>query len=71
MQITQDHLDELEFPKLLSEIAPYAYSPKIAAEILETKPQQIDVAVSLLKKTSEFSVLMRVRMLFPLMNTRT
>ena len=54
MQITQDHLDELEFPKLLSEIAPYAYSPKIAAEILETKPQQIDVAVSLLKKTSEF-----------------
>ena len=54
MQITQDHLDELEFPKLLSEIAPYAYSPKIATEILETKPQQIDVAVSLLKKTSEF-----------------
>ena len=54
VQITQDHLDELEFPKLLSEIAPYAYSPKIAAEILETKPQQIDVAVSLLKKTSEF-----------------
>ena len=28
--------------------------PKIAAEILEIKPQQIDVAVSLLKKTSEF-----------------
>ena len=54
VQITQDHLDELEFPKLLSEIAPYAYSSKIAAEILETKPQQIDVAVSLLKKTSEF-----------------
>lgn len=54
MQIRQDHLDELEFPKLLEEIAPYAYSPKIAERILNLYPVERDEAELLLKKTSEF-----------------
>lgn len=54
MQIRQDHLDELEFPKLLEEIAPYAYSPKIAEGILNLYPVERDEAELLLKKTSEF-----------------
>lgn len=54
MQILQDHLNELEFPKLLCEIAPYAYSPKVAEQIRHIKPIEQPQAEGLLKKTSEF-----------------
>lgn len=54
MQILQDHLNELEFPKLLEEIAPYAYSPKVAEKIMSLHPMEREEAELLLKKTSEF-----------------
>ena len=54
MQILQDHLNELEFPKLLEEITPYAYSPRVAEKILNIKPLPQKEAEFLLKKTSEF-----------------
>ena len=54
MQITQDQLNELEFPRLLAEIAPFAFSPKVADKILTLQPLPIDEAEVLLKKTSEF-----------------
>ena len=54
MQILQDHLNELEFPKLLEEITPYAYSPRVAEKILNMKPLPQKEAEFLLKKTSEY-----------------
>ena len=54
MQILQDHLNELEFPKLLEEITPYAYSPRVAEKISNIKPFPQKEAEFLLKKTSEF-----------------
>ena len=54
MQILQDHLNELEFPKLLEEITPYAYSPRVAEKISNIKPLPQKEAEFLLKKTSEF-----------------
>lgn len=54
MQILQDHLNELEFPKLLEEITPYAYSPRVAEKISNIKPLPQKEAKFLLKKTSEF-----------------
>ena len=54
MQILQDHLNELEFPKLLEEITPYAYSPRVAEKISNIKPLPEKEAEFLLKKTSEF-----------------
>ena len=54
MQILQDHLNELEFPKLLEEITPYAYSPRVAEKISNIKPHPQKEAEFLLKKTSEF-----------------
>ena len=54
MQILQDHLNELEFPKLLEEITPYAYSPRVAEKISNIKPLPQEEAEFLLKKTSEF-----------------
>lgn len=54
MQILQDHLNELEFPKLLEEITPYAYSPRVAKKISNIKPLPQKEAEFLLKKTSEF-----------------
>lgn len=54
MQITEDHLSELEFPKLLEEISPNAYSPKVAEKILWLRPVERVEAELLLKKTSEF-----------------
>ena len=54
MQILQDHLNELEFPKLLEEITPYAYSPRVAEKISNIKPIPQKEAEFLLKKTSEF-----------------
>ncbi|WP_312751467.1 endonuclease MutS2 [Epilithonimonas hominis] len=54
MNINQADLNELEFPELLSEIAPFAYSPKTADNIMELRPMEIDEAELSLKKTSEF-----------------
>ena len=54
MQILQDHLNELEFPKLLEEITPYAYSPRVAEKILNIQPLPQKEAEFLLKKTSEY-----------------
>ncbi|WP_313100799.1 endonuclease MutS2 [Epilithonimonas sp.] len=54
MNINQTDLNELEFPELLSEIAPFAYSPKTADKIMELRPMEIDEAEISLKKTSEF-----------------
>ena len=54
MQILQDHLNELEFRKLLEEITPYAYSPRVAEKISNIKPLPQKEAEFLLKKTSEF-----------------
>ena len=54
MQVTKENLQELEFPKLLSEISPYAFSPKVADKILHLKLLTIDEAEISLKKTSEF-----------------
>ena len=54
MQILQDHLNELEFPKLLEEITPYAYSPRVAEKISNIKPLPQKEAEFLLKKTSEY-----------------
>ena len=54
MQVTKENLQELEFPKLLAEISPYAYSPKVADKILHLKLLTIDEAEISLKKTSEY-----------------
>ena len=54
MQVTKENLQELEFPKLLAEISPYAYSPKVAEKILHLKLLKIDEAEITLKKTAEF-----------------
>ena len=54
MQVTKENLQELEFPKLLAEISPYAYSPKVAEEILHLKLLKINEAEITLKKTAEF-----------------
>ena len=54
MNINQADLNELEFPELLSEIAPFAYSQKTADKIMELRPMVIDEAEISLKKTSEF-----------------
>ena len=54
MHIQREDLDELEFPILLSEIAPYAYSPKTAEKLMNLRPMEIDEAELSLKKTSEF-----------------
>ncbi len=52
--IKNDDLHELEFPELLSEIAPFAYSHKTADRIMELRPMPIDEAEISLKKTAEF-----------------
>lgn len=54
MQITKDHLQELEFDQLLAEIAPFAFSPKTVEHILEIKPLNFDEAQISLQKTSEY-----------------
>ena len=54
MQILQEHLEELEFPKLLEEIAPNAYSPKVSEKVLLLLPMDREYAELSLKKTSEF-----------------
>ena len=54
MHITKDQLEELEFPELLAEIAPFAYSPKTAYKITQLTPFSIDEAELSLKKVAEF-----------------
>lgn len=54
MYINKADLNELEFPQLLAEIAPFAYSPKTKEKILELLPMKIDEAELSLKKTSEY-----------------
>ncbi|MDN5577806.1 MAG: DNA mismatch repair protein MutS, partial [Chryseobacterium sp.] len=49
-----DQLEELEFPDLLAEISPFAFSHKIATKISELRPFSIDEAKTSLKKVSEF-----------------
>lgn len=54
MQVSQENLQELEFPRLLGEIAPLAYSQKISEKILHLKPIPLDEAELSLKLTSEY-----------------
>lgn len=54
MNIHQTDLNELEFPELLSEIAPFAFSPKTAEKIMELRPITINEAEISLRKTSEY-----------------
>ena len=54
VNIRKEDLNELEFPQLLSEISPYAFSPKTAEKILQLRPLNIDKAEISLKKTAEF-----------------
>ncbi len=54
MQINQDNLQELEFPTLLAEISPFAFSYKMAEKIAQLQPMDLAEAEIALKKTSEF-----------------
>lgn len=54
MYIHKEDLIELEFPELLQEIVPYAYSPKTAERIAELRPMPMEEASLSLKKTSEY-----------------
>ncbi|KUJ52625.1 endonuclease MutS2 [Chryseobacterium sp. JAH] len=54
MYINKADLNELEFPQLLAEIAPFAYSPKTREKIHELLPMKIEAAEISLKKTSEY-----------------
>ncbi|MGZ5210101.1 MAG: endonuclease MutS2, partial [Kaistella sp.] len=54
MHITKDQLEELEFPELLAEIIPFAFSPKTAAKIKHLTPFPIDEAELSLRKVAEF-----------------
>ena len=50
MQIQQEDLNELEFPALLAEISPFAFSPKIAEKIEKLRPfKREDAEISLRK----------------------
>lgn len=52
--INKEDLKELEFPQLLAEIAPFAYSPKTKEKIHQLLPMGIDEAELALKKTAEY-----------------
>ena len=54
MNINKTDFVELEFPELLSEIAPYAFSPKTEEQIMNLRPMPFEDAEYTLKKTSEF-----------------
>ena len=54
MDIQQEDLNELEFPELLAEISPFAFSPKIAKKIKELRPFAREEAELSLKKVAEF-----------------
>ncbi|QCX54297.1 DNA mismatch repair protein MutS [Elizabethkingia sp. JS20170427COW] len=55
MQATKDNLEELEFPKLLEEISPNAFSDKIAEKILQLLPMEKEAALLSLRKVSEYT----------------
>lgn len=54
MDIQKDDLDELEFPELLAEISPFAFSAKTRAKIEALQPFGIDEAEISLKKVAEY-----------------
>lgn len=54
MKIQPEDLQELEFPALLEEIIPFAFSHKTAERIAQLRPLPIDEAELELKKTAEF-----------------
>ena len=54
MKIQETDLIELEFPTLLSEIAPWAYSAKTQENILNLRPLKREEAEISLKKTAEY-----------------
>ena len=54
MHIQKEDLNELEFPELLAEISPFAYSPKTAEKIEKLRPLPIDEAEISLKKVAEY-----------------
>jgi len=54
VHIQKEDLDELEFPELLAEISPFAFSPKTAAKITQLRPVVMEDAELSLKKAAEF-----------------
>ncbi len=54
MHIQKDDLNELEFPELLAEISPFAFSKKTADRISAIHPFGIDEAELSLKKVAEY-----------------
>jgi DNA mismatch repair protein MutS2 len=54
VDIQQEDLNELEFPELLAEISPFAFSPKTAQKIKMLHPYQREEAELSLKKVAEF-----------------
>ena len=54
VHIQKDDLNELEFPDLLAEISPFAFSKKTAEKIGQLRPVPIDEAEISLKKVAEF-----------------
>lgn len=54
MHIQKDDLDELEFPELLAEISPFAFSRKTAEKITQIRPLAIAEAELSLKKVAEY-----------------
>ncbi len=54
MHIQQEDLTELEFPELLAEISPFAFSPKTAAKIAALRPFGLEEAELSLKKAAEY-----------------
>lgn len=54
MHIQKEDLTELEFPELLAEISPYAFSEKTAEKISSLRPFAIDDAELSLKKVAEY-----------------
>lgn len=54
VHILQDDLNELEFPALLAEISPFAFSSKTAEKIETLQPMEVDVAELSLKKVAEY-----------------
>jgi DNA mismatch repair protein MutS2 len=54
VQISKDQLEELEFPKLLAEITPLAYSYKTKARLQDLVPMPYAEAVLALNRCSEY-----------------
>ena len=54
MHIQKEDLTELEFPELLAEISPFAFSPKTKERIAAIRPFDIDEAEISLKKVAEY-----------------